>query len=119
MQFFCRNCKMALTPSLQKQDLSLRNETMGEEFLERGTVMLEDGSYFEALTGKYVISIHDVINVRLTDDASRLNGCCGLDGRDGPNLRCSNCEVYVATKMTDCWMPHCVTLEASAVKIEQ
>lgn len=39
-----------------------------------------------------------------TTDARRLNGCCGLDGCDGPNQICS-CGAAVGTLRTDCWTP--------------
>lgn len=42
--------------------------------------------------------------VRLTKNAGRLNGCCGLDGCDGPNQLC-RCGVEVGTLRTDCWTP--------------
>ncbi len=42
---------------------------------------------------------------RLTRDPAKLNGCCGLDGCDGPNLLCGNCGAEVATLRTDCWTP--------------
>ena len=38
--------------------------------------------------------------MELTSDPRRLNGCCGLDGCDSPNLRCEVCSSYVATKRT-------------------
>jgi hypothetical protein len=40
--------------------------------------------------------------VRLTKNRSRLNGCCGLDGADGPNQLC-NCGAEIGTLKTDCW----------------
>ncbi|UKK86148.1 hypothetical protein L7H23_08645 [Sphingopyxis sp. BSN-002] len=43
--------------------------------------------------------------VRDTPDARRLNGCCGLDGCDGPNQVC-RCGAEVGTLRTDCWTPH-------------
>ncbi len=36
-------------------------------------------------------------------DVRRLNGCCGLDGCDGPNMRCRACGVEVGTRQSDCW----------------
>lgn len=35
----------------------------------------------------------------------RLNGCCGLDGCDGPNMLCRVCEAEVGTMQSDCWTP--------------
>lgn len=43
-------------------------------------------------------------SVVLTTNRSRLNGCCGLDGCDGPNRVCS-CGAEVGTDISDCWTP--------------
>jgi hypothetical protein len=42
--------------------------------------------------------------VRLPKKSRRLNGCCGLDGCDGPNQVC-RCGAEVGTLKTDCWTP--------------
>jgi hypothetical protein len=39
------------------------------------------------------------------DIPSRLNGCCGLDGCNGPNMRCRVCKTEVGTRQSDCWTP--------------
>lgn len=43
--------------------------------------------------------------VRNSDDMTRLNGCCGLDGCNGPNQLCS-CGAEIGTLRTDCWTPY-------------
>jgi len=78
--------------------------------------MQEDGSYFHGRQGAYIAHIDDVIHTHLTADNRRLNGCCGLDGLDGPNLQCDGCGNYVAVKMTDCWESHCIVFEESATE---
>jgi len=80
--------------------------------------MQEDGTYFHGRVGNYIAHGDDVLRVKLTIDTTRLNGCCGLDGLDGPNLQCDTCGVYVATKITDCWTSHCVVFESTAVLAE-
>ncbi|MDH7974425.1 hypothetical protein QH494_19725 [Sphingomonas sp. AR_OL41] len=40
--------------------------------------------------------------VRNSNLASRLNGCCGLDGCDGPNQLCV-CGAEIGTRLSDCW----------------
>ncbi|NLU66175.1 hypothetical protein [Streptomyces sp. HNM0574] len=57
----------------------------------------------------------DVRGLRLTADRRRRNGCCGLDGCDGPNLLCAGCGAEIATRRSDCWTPQQVTLHATAV----
>jgi hypothetical protein len=114
MHLICRHCSTRLSPELERVSISERNEAMGADFLHRGTVMQEDGSYFHGLSGEYIVHANDVLHVHLTLDSKRLQGCRGLDGCDGPNLQCDICEMYVATKMTDCWQPHCVIFDKAA-----
>ncbi|GHG82054.1 hypothetical protein [Streptomyces griseocarneus] len=42
--------------------------------------------------------------------------CCGLDGRDGPNLACARCGQEVATRVDDCSLWQATWLEPSAVR---
>ncbi|MCZ4102706.1 hypothetical protein C8250_040440 [Streptomyces sp. So13.3] len=42
-------------------------------------------------------------------------GCCGLDGRDGPNLACEGCGRAVATRIDDCSRWQAVWLDPKAV----
>jgi hypothetical protein len=52
---------------------------------------------------QFWMTIKDILpNVELTQNFSRLNGCCGLDGCDGPNRVCS-CGAEIGTEMSDCW----------------
>ncbi len=53
-----------------------------------------------------------------TLDYRRLNGCCGLDGLDGPNQVCTSCGSYVGTKITDCWTPKLFEPLANATEIK-
>ncbi|MFC7303854.1 hypothetical protein ACFQVC_06450 [Streptomyces monticola] len=68
------------------------------------------------LTG-IVLAEADVRDVETTAKRSRTNGCCGLDGMDGPNLECRWCRAFVATKQSDCWTPQQVALVPAAVEI--
>jgi hypothetical protein len=119
MHLICRDCSTRLSNELQPVSLAQRNEAMGEDFLRCGTVMQEDGTYFQGRAGSYIVHPDDIVHARLTTDFRRRNGCCGLDGVDGPNLQCETCGVYVATKMTDCWMPHCVIFESTATQAQE
>jgi hypothetical protein len=42
--------------------------------------------------------------------------CCGLDGRDGPNLACAGCGQAVATRIDDCSYWQAVWLAPQAVR---
>lgn len=53
--------------------------------------------------------------VRNSDDYSRLNGCCGLDGCDGPNQVCVGCANEVGTLQSDCWTSIQLIVEPSGV----
>tara|TARA_R110002072_G_scaffold299849_1_gene475950 strand:+ start:724 stop:1152 length:429 start_codon:yes stop_codon:yes gene_type:complete len=44
-------------------------------------------------------------SVKLTRKSQYLNGCCGLDGCDGPNQICQ-CGNEIGTLKSDCWTPH-------------
>jgi len=58
----------------------------------------------------------DVRGLRLHSDRRRLNGCCRLDGCDGPNLVCAACGAEIATEQSDCWVSwHDIRLEPAAV----
>ncbi|WP_424531781.1 hypothetical protein ACOZ38_17230 [Sphaerisporangium viridialbum] len=43
--------------------------------------------------------------------------CCGLDGRDGPNLACARCGRAVATLIDDCSYWQVVWLDPRAVRL--
>ena len=116
MHLACRQCSTRLTTDLQMVPFIERNETMGEAFLRPGTVMQEDGSYFQGKAGAFIAHIDDTLRLKLTTESRRLNGCCGLDGCDGPNLQCEVCDTYLATKMTDCWMPHCIVFDPNTTR---
>jgi hypothetical protein len=45
-------------------------------------------------------------NIIAIDDPSKLNGCCGYDGSDGPNMCCKTCNAVVGTRQSDCWTPN-------------
>ena len=116
MHIICRNCSTPLTNHLMPVPIAERNEKMGEDLLRFGTVMQEDGIYFRGAEGLYYAHIDDVIQTKLTSDYRRCQGCCGLDGCNGPNLQCNTCESYVATKFTDCWRSHCVLFEPASTQ---
>ncbi|MFE0276047.1 hypothetical protein ACFWZY_28735 [Streptomyces sp. NPDC058992] len=64
-----------------------------------------------------VLARADVRHLERTSQPGRLNGCCGLDGCDGPNLVCRWCRTEIATERSDCWTPQEVVLVPAAVEI--
>ncbi len=111
MHLACRQCSTRLTTDLQLVPLASRNEVMGEDLLAPGQLMQEDGSSLPREAGHFLTNLADAKGVQLTSESRRLNGCCGLDGCDGPNLQCEVCAAYVATKRTDCWTPHYIAFD--------
>jgi hypothetical protein len=66
--------------------------------------------------GTIVVNPGDVLGLVLHPDRRRRNGCCRLDGLDGPNLVCESCGSEIATEQSDCWVSwHDVRLEPAAV----
>jgi hypothetical protein len=61
-----------------------------------------------------LISPDDLLVRHLHPDYGRRNGCCGLDGQDGPNLVC-DCGAEFATESSDCWTAQVVRLQPAAV----
>lgn len=63
-----------------------------------------------------VVHPSDVLGLRRHPDPRRLNGCCRLDGLDGPNLVCGGCGAEIATEQSDCWVNwHDLRLQPDAV----
>ena len=116
MHFICRQCGIRLSEEVRLAELRERNERDGESYLPQGTTIQEDDSFFHQNVGSYIVNVNDVVHTTHTNCLRRLAGCCGLDGMDGPNLICVQCGVEVATKKTDCWMPHCVIFERRSTR---
>ncbi len=68
-------------------------------------------------TGVFVLNPDDISGAARHPDCGRLNGCCGLDGLDGPNLVCDACGAEVATQQSDCWSQQLIALIPDAVTI--
>lgn len=65
--------------------------------------------------GAIVIAPGDARGTVLIPD--RCGGCCcGLDGRDGPNLACAQCGQPVATRIDDCSLWQAVWFAPNAVR---
>jgi hypothetical protein len=68
-------------------------------------------------TGGFVLNSHDVTGTKLHPDPRRRNGCCRLDGLDGPNLVCSGCAAETGTEQSDCWSQQQVVMLPDAVDL--
>ena len=113
----CRSCKRSLSAPLSREvDSSATNHADGEPFLPVGSLHISDGGYFSGTEGRYFINLADRINMTDHTIVSRLAGCCGMAGCDGPNQLCA-CGSEVATEKSDCWMPHALIFEANVVEL--
>ena len=116
MFLICLHCSVPVTNKLRIISHADTCQEMGENYLQLGTIVEEDGSFVRNRKGCYIVNSGDVIHAHLTSDSTRIQGCCGLDGCDGPNLRCNGCNSYLATQMSDCWMAHCVVFETETTR---
>ena len=125
MVFACRRCRQQLTTDVKlieppPDDRSPEAEPWfepGVYFIDRERARLARTDHVQPWPPKDrpVLNPIDVTGVREHSEPARLNGCCGLDGMDGPNIVCIACGAEVGTKMNDCWTPHEVRLDPDAV----
>jgi hypothetical protein len=111
--FQCPACQRAITLPLLPLDAhqSLCLEA-GKPIVPRGFFWVSDGEHFAKDCA--VVNLADLVSTKHHPDYRRLNGCCGLDGLDGPNLVCDNGH-EVGTESSDCWTAHAAVLIQSAV----
>lgn len=89
------------------------DESDGAPHVPVGRFAVSDGAYFPE--GAVIVNLSDAVGTRHHTNASRLNGCCGLDGLDGLNTLCANGH-EIGTEKSDCWMPHALLLAPDAVE---
>ncbi|WP_405977404.1 hypothetical protein [Streptomyces sp. NBC_00158] len=66
-------------------------------------------------TGSIVIGPDDVRGMTPTTDAGTRGGCCGPDGRGGPNMLCTGCSAALAIESADCWTVRQIVLDPRRV----
>jgi hypothetical protein len=116
LKFGCALCNTIITRQLNELlDSNLLDENDGKSYIPVGSYLLGKGILSNIPDEKIIINIDDMVNTKNHSNASRLNGCCGLDGLDGINTVCIN-DHEIGTKHSDCWMPHYVALEPTSVK---
>ncbi|MET9631939.1 hypothetical protein ABZX92_31190 [Lentzea sp. NPDC006480] len=113
MVFECSSCGAALTVALTRIALPEHaGHAVGNGFMEL-PVLLPPGTYATG-DGRIAVAPGDVRG--LSWIPGRLGGhCCGLDGRDGPNLACA-CGQQVAARVDDCSLWQAVWFERDAVR---
>lgn len=134
--FACGRCETVVTIDLVEVPFSDNIEVHDERTdalprVRRGTFALDPepfGPPLEPLAdhsrivgaagprGTILVHPADVRGLRRHPDLRRLNGCCRLDGLDGPNLVYGHCGNEVATEQSDCWVSwHDLRLQPDAV----
>jgi hypothetical protein len=118
--FRCAHCGLPLTePLAELTEGSEHNYTDASDLLPSGFYFIagltEDKyGWWPNSADNYLVNLKDIRNTKHHHDSRRLNGCCGLDGRDGRNLLCAN-DHEVGTGHSDCWMPHFAAFDPATV----
>jgi uncharacterized protein (TIGR02996 family) len=116
--FFCTRCELQLTKPLWP---------LGDQLCPDGaqdSPLIPSGFCWQAtgdivnIQSHYCVNLDDLTNTKHHSDTRRLTGCCGPSGLDGLNIVCNNGH-EVGTECSDCWMPHYLHWEPSAVTIEK
>ncbi|MFG3236770.1 hypothetical protein ACGFZG_34155 [Streptomyces antibioticus] len=112
--FTCATCEHPLTNDLQESHPTPAKDHLSDHRIADPRVALGTYAINHDAT-LFILHPDDVPGTALHPDSGRCAGCCGLDGRDGPNLVCAACGAEVATKESDCWTDNLVALIAAAV----
>ena len=110
MKVYCKTCGITLTRDLALYEGKCFNEADGQNYINPGFYTISDGEYFTASENCVIVNTADVFNLENHLDESKLHGCCGMAGTDGPNKICINGH-EVATEKSDCWMAHAIIFE--------
>jgi hypothetical protein len=114
--FYCPVCRAAITrpllPMAAEEQICLED---GKAAVPEGRFGASSDDYWTGSEGCVVVNIADLVGTKPHPDPHRLNGCCGLDGCDGPNLTCQNGH-EVGTERSDCWMAHGAILARNIVR---
>lgn len=116
--FECPTCHKAITRPLLplKLDQFVSREDR-KPLVPQGFFAINSKEYWTA-DGRFVVNLADLVGTKRHSDSGRLNGCCGLDGLDGPNLLCVDGH-EVGTEKSDCWMPHAAVLLESVIGVNE
>lgn len=117
MKLYCKYCGLQLTEDLiLLSDETLLNDKDNEALIPVGYYIQSGGEYLPAYTNNIIVNSINLLNTIDHYEIGRLNGCCGLDGQDGPNKICLN-EHEVAIEYSDCWMCHAVVFIPEAIEV--
>jgi hypothetical protein len=83
----CAVCKNNISKEVRLLvDEGLISLEDGHEFIPAGYYLIGAEKFLSNLTGEYILSLKDLVNIRSHPDINRLNGCCGYDGLNGINI---------------------------------
>ncbi len=112
----CAECGALLVRGLhQLTDESSLDQADGHDLVPQGSYFISQGKFEPEKDGDFLVNLKDLQNTKHHTDLRRLNGCCGLDGLDGPNLLCENGH-EIGTERSDCWLAHHAVLSCSRVR---
>jgi hypothetical protein len=63
----------------------------------------EKNANLETTPQYWLNPVDTAMAVERVKDSRKLSGCCGLDGRAGPNMRCKACKTEVGTRLNACY----------------
>jgi hypothetical protein len=112
--FTCLRCNRDLTTPLEEALATQLFTKDGDPHVPTGYFAVSDGDYYTGTEGQRLVNLADMRSWYRHTDLRRLNGCCGLDGCDGPNRLC-DCGAEIGTERSDCWHAHCIALLPEAV----
>src|SRR5688572_24512214 len=92
----------------------LRGHGLDPAIAQAHGIFATQGSLPFGPRGTVVVALGDVRGTALIPERN-AGGCCGLAGRDGPNLACVRCGKPVATLIYDCGAWQAVWLDPRAV----
>lgn len=115
--FACRRCGHYLTTAVTEVPLPAPVTATATGLDASMPARLPRGNYADSeQQAGFVLNPDDVTGASAHPDPGRRNGCCGLDGLDGPNMVCASCGAEIATQQSDCWTQQQITILRDAAR---
>jgi hypothetical protein len=98
---------------LKRGIIVVQRQEIAKPINQNGKVI---GSHVESGAGDFSVNPEDVLPGVLSTTGVD-NGCCGSDGCDGPNRRCT-CGGVLGTEWSDCWTQAEIRFTSDAVIVQ-